>query len=88
MLKLEDQMLNDNLDSLFSGELGGGTGSDAGERGGGARPSGCERDGGRRQCGYKYGQVVTTRVNNFGEISENFSFLLVTGIRNFGIFRF
>ena len=28
------------------------------------------------------------RVNNFGEISENFSFLLVTGIRNFGIFRF
>ena len=60
MLKLEDQMLNDNLDSLFSGELGGGTGSDAGERGGGARPSGCERDGGRRQCGYKYGQVVTT----------------------------
>ena len=32
-------MLNDNLDSLFSGELGGGTGSDAGERGGGARPA-------------------------------------------------
>ena len=29
-----------------------------------------------------------TRVNNFGEISEIFSFPLVTGIRNFGIFRY
>ena len=31
---------------------------------------------------------VVTGVNNFGEILENFSFPLVTGIRNFGIFRY
>ena len=29
-----------------------------------------------------------SRVNNFGEISENFPFPLVTGKRNFGIFRY
>ena len=34
-------------------------------------------------------QMVRVRngVNNFGEISENFPFPLVTGIQNFGIFR-
>jgi hypothetical protein len=45
-----------------------------------------------RTCGSALPQIFVRlpacQVNNFSEISGNFSFPLVTGKRNFGIFRF